>query len=97
MPAEEVPLLRIAVVVASDGRHPEWLSVALRSIEAQPGKPAELCLIVDSPDGAATFSALDVNLSPRGWTVRQGCWGGPPDVRSPRSPSRDRSRLPANG
>jgi hypothetical protein len=33
VPAEEVPLLRIAVVVARDSRHPEWLSVALRSVE----------------------------------------------------------------
>ena len=74
--------MRIAVVVTSDGRHPEWLSVALRSIEAQPGKPAEQCLIVDSPDGAATFSALDVDLSPRGWTVRQGCWGDPAVARN---------------
>jgi len=39
VPAEEVPLLRIAAFVAWDGRHPEWLSVALRSIGGQLLKP----------------------------------------------------------
>ncbi len=80
--AEKVLLLRIAVVVASDGRHPDWLSVALRSIEAQLPKPAEQYLIVDSPDATATSAALDVDLSSRGWTVRRGCWGDPAVARN---------------
>jgi len=74
--------LRVAVVVASDGRHAKWLSAALRSIQAQVPRPAERCLVMDSPDGAATLAALDVDTSPRGWVIREGCWGDPSLARN---------------
>jgi len=74
--------LRVAVIVASDGRHAKWLSTALRSIESQVPRPAERCLVVDSPDGAAALSVLDVDTSPRGWVIRQGCWGDPSMARN---------------
>ena len=45
--------MRIAVVVTADGRHPGWLSAALRSVDAQRPRPAQQCLVVDSPDSAA--------------------------------------------
>jgi hypothetical protein len=79
---EEVLLLAIAVVVVSDGQHYGWLSVALRSIETQLPKPMERCLVVDSPDGAAILSALDVDLSLQGWTVRNGRWDDPAVARN---------------
>ena len=63
MAVEEAPLLRITVV-ARDGRHPERLSVALRSIDGQLPKPARRYFVTDSPDDAATFSSPDLNLSP---------------------------------
>jgi hypothetical protein len=69
--------LPVAVVVAYDGRHPEWLSAALRSIDAQHPAPAERCLVVDSPAGMAAFSTLNTDLSRRGWKLRQGNWGDP--------------------
>ena len=74
--------MQIAVVVAWDGRHPEWLSVALRSIDAQVPMPAERCLIVDSPDGAAKLSVLGVSRSPGSWKIRQGCWNDPAAARN---------------
>jgi glycosyltransferase involved in cell wall biosynthesis len=72
----------VAVVVAYDGRHPEWLSAALRSIDAQRPEPAERCLVVDSPDGTAASAALKPDLSRRGWKLRPGNWGDPAVARN---------------
>lgn len=82
MAAEEVLLLRIAVVVVWDGRRPAWLSVALRSIEAQIPAPVERCLVVDAADGATALSALAGDLPLGGWTTRQGCWHDPAVARN---------------
>ena len=38
--------------------------------------------MVDSPDGAAALSVLDIGRLPRGWVVRQGCWGDPSMARN---------------
>ena len=74
--------MRIAVVVVWDGRHPAWLAVARRSIEAQIPAPAERCLVVDAPDGTTALSALAGDLPPGGWTTRQGCWHDPAVARN---------------
>lgn len=74
--------MRVAVVVASDGRHARWLSDALRSIQAQVPRPAERCLVMDTPDGTAALFTLDVDLSPQGWVIRHGCWGDPSLARN---------------
>lgn len=68
--------MRIAVVVTADGRHPGWLAAALRSVDAQQPRPAERCLVIDSPDGAAATN------TPGGWTVRHGRWGDPAVARN---------------
>lgn len=72
----------IAVVVAWDGLHPEWLSAALRSLDAQVPAPSERCLVVDAPDAAARLSARDVASSLSGWTIRQGYWHEPAAARN---------------
>lgn len=74
--------MRIAVVVAWDGGHPEWLSAALRSLDAQVPVPAERCLVVDSPDGAARTAAAEVAAWLGGWTIRHGCWREPAAARN---------------
>ena len=74
--------MHVAVVIAWDGRHPEWLSAALRSIETQIPRPAERCLVVDSPNGVPALSALSADTSLSGWTVREGCWGDPSAARN---------------
>ncbi len=74
--------MRIAVVVAWDGRHPDWLSSALRSIDAQVPRPDELCLVVDAPDGTDPLTTLDQDPRSRGWMVRRGSWSDPAGTRN---------------
>jgi hypothetical protein len=69
--------VRIAVVVAWDGRRPEWLSAALRTVDGQVPAPAERCLVVDSPDATAALAAPNTAISASGWTIRQGYWCDP--------------------
>lgn len=69
VPVEEAPLLRIAVVVARDGRHPERLPVALRSIDGQLPKPAGGSPTSGVPHhlaatGAAAGQRLTVSVDP---------------------------------
>ena len=74
--------MHIAVVVAWGGHHPEWLSAALRSIDAQVPAPAEQCLVVDSDRDGAMRDAHAATSPSRGWTVRQGCWHEPAAARN---------------
>jgi hypothetical protein len=74
--------VHIAVVVAWGGEHPEWLSAALRSVNAQVPAPAERCLVVDSAEDQAMITARELASPPGGWTVRQGCWREPAAARN---------------
>jgi Glycosyl transferase family 2 len=74
--------VRIAVVVAWGGEHPDWLAAALRSVDAQVPAPVERCFVVDSAHDRAMITARDVAPSSGGWTVRQGCWREPAAARN---------------
>jgi hypothetical protein len=74
--------VQIAVVVAWGGEHREWLSAALRSIDAQVPAAAERCLVVDSDRGGAIPDA-EAAARPAGrWSIRQGCWREPAAARN---------------
>jgi hypothetical protein len=72
--------MSVGVVVTWDGRRPEWLSAALRSIDVQAPVPVERCLVVDAPDASARTTAPDA-LRRNGWTVRYGDWRDPAAAR----------------
>jgi hypothetical protein len=63
-------LVRVAVVVAWDGRHPVWMRQALASIDAQLPAAAQKCLVIDSADG----ENLRARLAADGWLITIGNW-----------------------
>jgi hypothetical protein len=72
----------IAVVVAWGGEHDEWLSAALRSVDAQVPAPKERCLVVDSAQQRAILTARNAVSAGTSWIIRQGHWREPAAARN---------------
>ena len=70
--------MRVAVVVAWNGRHQDWLTQALVSIDTQLPTATQRCLVIDSADG----NSLRASLSADGWLIRVGDWKDPAAARN---------------